>query len=204
MNITARNASLRRLRIPCLLLLLVLTPGCSLLDLQQPTASLRSASVSEISPWGLTANFDVDVQNPNSFELPVNGADYKLSLGGVQVIEDQSKSSGSVPAKGTIPVAVPVHLHFEQLIQAEREIAKTGGNVPFDLDGELEFSPGKIPLGGPIKVPVHFTGTLLLRDAVNGVMRDPTTLADLLRDPTARKFLEAAIGRKLLGGILDR
>jgi len=203
MNITPR-ASLHLLRIPCLFLLLALTPGCALLNLQQPTASFRSATVAEISPAGLTANFDVDVHNPNSFELPVNGASYKLSLGGVQVIEDQAKSTGSVPAKGLLPVTVPVHLHFDQLIQAEKEIANSGGNVPFDLAGALEFAPGKIPLGGPINVPVHFTGTLALRDAVNGVMRDPTTLADLLRDPTARKFMESAIGHKVLGGILDR
>ena len=73
-----------------------------------------------------------------------------------------------------------------------------------DLDGILEFSPGKIPFAKSIKVPLHFSGTLPLRDAVNAVIRDPASWADLLRDPLARKFLEAALGHKLIGGILDR
>jgi LEA14-like dessication related protein len=190
--------------IACLLLLLSLAPGCAVLDIQQPTLSLRSASVADLSPAGLTANFDVDVQNPNVFEIPVNGAAYKLTLSGIQVVEGRANSSGSIPAKGALPVTVPVHLQFQQVLQAEKEIASSGGNVPFNLDGDLEFSAGKLSLGRTITVPLHFSGTLPLRDAVTHIMRDPASLADLLREPLARRFLESAIGHKLLGGILDR
>jgi LEA14-like dessication related protein len=204
MNTRLLAASLCGPGLPWLLLLMAAAPGCSALNLQQPTVSFRSAKVSDLSPAGLNADFDVDIQNPNVFEIPVNGAAYKLSLSGVQVVEGDTKPTGSVPAQGTLPVTLPVHLQFQQLLGAENEIAKSGGNVPFDFDGSLEFSPGKIPLGNSIKVPLHFSGTLPLRDAVNSVIRDPATLADLLRDPLARKFLESALGHKLLGGFFDR
>jgi len=203
MKISPSQASLHCPAISCSLLLLALAPGCAVLDIQQPTVSFRSVSVEDLSPSGLTANFDIDVQNPNVFEIPVNGAAYKLSLSGIQVIEGEASSSGSIPAKGALPVTVPVRLQFEQILQAEKEILKSGGNVPFDLDGALEFSAGKLSLGKTIKVPLHFSGTLPLRDAVTHAMRDPASLADLLREPMARKFLESAIGHKL-GGIFDR
>jgi hypothetical protein len=179
-------------------------PGCAVLNPQPPTASFRSASVADLSPAGVTANFDVDVHNPNSFDIPVDAADYKLSLSGIQVIDDQAKPTGSVPAKADLLVTVPVHLRFDQLLQAEKEIAKSGGNVPFDFDGALEFSLGKIPFSKSIKIPLHFSGTLPFRDAGNRVIRDPATLADLLRDPSSRKFLESALGHKLIGAVLER
>jgi LEA14-like dessication related protein len=198
------DTSLRRPGLLCLLLVLTLLPGCAALNVQPPTASFRSASVSDLSPAGVTANFDVDVQNPNSFDIPVDSADYKLSLSGVQVVDDQAKPTGSVPAKGRLPVTIPVHLRFEQLLQAEREIAKSGGTVPFDFDGALEFSTGTIFLGKSIKIPLHFSGTLPFRDAATRIIRDPATLADLLRDPLSRKFLESALGHKLIGAVLER
>jgi len=187
-----------------LLLLLAVAPGCAVLNIQPPTVSFRSATVSDVSPSGVTANFDVNVQNPNSVDLPIDGADYKVSLSGVGVIDDHATPSGAVPANGDLLVSVPVHLRFDQLLQAQKEIAKSAGNVPFDFDGALEFAPGKIPLGKSIKVPLHFSGTLGFRDAVSRVLRDPATWADLLRDPSSRKFLEAALGHKVIGSVLER
>ena len=204
MNTTPHDASPRRLGLLCLLLLLPLAPGCAALNVQSPTVAFRSANVSDLSPAGVTANFDVDVQNPNAFDIPIDAADYKLSLSGVELVDDQTKPNGSIPAKGSLPVTIPVHLRFDQLLRAEKEIAQSGGNVPFDFDGALEFSAGKISFGKSIKVPVHFSGTLPLRDAANRVFHDPTIWADLLRDPLSRKFLESALGHKVLGGILDR
>ncbi len=204
MDTTPHTPSPIRLRPLCLLLLLALTPGCAVLNLQQPTGTFRSVSVSDVSPAGVTASFDVDIQNPNSFDIPLDAADYKLSLSGVQVIDDRTKPIGSVPANSTVPVTVPVHFRFDQLLQAEKEIAKSGGNVPFDFEGTLEFAPGKIPIGSTIKVPLHFSGTLPFRDAVSRILRDPATWADLLRDPSSRKFLEAALGRKVIGAVLER
>ena len=56
----------------------LLSLACS--QVQKPTASLRSADVGAITTDGFTANFALDVHNPNSFELPLTNADYALSL----------------------------------------------------------------------------------------------------------------------------
>src|SRR5678815_308569 len=88
------------------LLMCMLSLACS--QVQKPTASLRSADVGAITTDGFTANFALDVHNPNAFELPLTDADYALALGGVQVTKDTIKPGGSIPANGSTPVTIPV------------------------------------------------------------------------------------------------
>ena len=170
----------------------LLSLACS--QVQQPTASLRSADVGAITTDGFTANFALDVHNPNSFELPLTNADYTLSLGGVQVTKDTIKPGGSLPAKGSTPVTIPVRLSFDSLLKAEDAIRSGGGDVPFELNGALGFSGGGglAALGLPTKVPLKYSGTLPLRK----VFSDPTVL---LNSPAARRLagkgLESLLNR---------
>jgi LEA14-like dessication related protein len=186
----------------CLVFVSLLT-GCSALEslnVQKPTATFRSARLENVTADGLTANFDIAVDNPNSFSVPLTRAQYKLALGGVQVVDDQAKPDASIPAKGSLPVTVPVRLSFQHLLSAEQAIAKSGGNIPYDFDGALHFSPGNLPLAQDIKVPIRFSGTLPLRDALTAVARDPSVLTN----PDARKVIELVLGKGMLGGLLNR
>src|SRR4051794_21214517 len=185
-------------------LLLFLGTGCSALqsalNVQKPTATFRAARLENVTAEGLTANFDIGVENPNSFELPLSAAQYKLALGGVQVVDDQAKPDAAIPAKGSLPVTVPVRLNFQHLLSAEQAIARSGGNIPYDFDGALRFSSGKLPLAQDIKVPIKFSGTLPLRDALTAVAKDPSVLTN----PDARKVIELVLGKGLLGGLLNQ
>jgi LEA14-like dessication related protein len=170
----------------------LLSLACS--QVQKPTASLRSADVGGITTDGFTANFALDVHNPNSFELPLSNADYALSFGGVQVTKDTVKPGGSIPARGSTPVTIPVRLSFESLLKAEEAIRAGGGDVPYELDGALGFGGGGglAALGIPTKIPLKYNGTLPLRK----VLSDPTVL---LNSPAARKLagkgLESLLNR---------
>src|SRR5205823_666052 len=84
----------------------LLSLACS--QVQKPTAALRSADVAAVTADGFTANFALDVRNPNSFKLPLTDADYALSLGGVKITNDTIKPGGSIPANGSIPLTIPV------------------------------------------------------------------------------------------------
>lgn len=184
-------------RILGLLLLCAFAPGCSALNLKQPTASLRGANVANVTVQGLAANFDLNVENPNSVSLPISGASYKVSFSGVPVVDDQAKPDGTLPANGTLPVTLPVHLTFDQLVKAEQAIARSGGNVPFEFDGGLEFSSGKLAFMGPLKVPLHFSGTLNFRQAIEEAIRDPRTLLELAQNPSAKRVFSAILGRQV-------
>src|SRR5688500_6404444 len=140
-----------------------LSLACS--SVQKPTASLRSADVGAVNAEGFTVNFDLDVANPNAFNLPLTDADYVLTFGGVKVVDDKLSPAVSIPAGGSTGVTIPVRLRFEDLLKAERAIRDGGGDVPYELQGALGFSGGSglASLGLPTRIPLRYSGTLPLR-----------------------------------------
>lgn len=182
----------RHLLTVCFIPLCLLSLACS--SVQQPSASLNSAEVGELTAEGFTVNFDLGLRNPNAFELPLTDANYALSLGGVKLIDDKASPGGSIPAGGTSNVVLPVRLSFDSLLKARRAIAAGGGDVPYEFDGALGFaaSGGLASLGVPNRIPLRFSGTLPLRR----ILSDPQTL---LNSPAARRLLgrgvEGLLGR---------
>jgi LEA14-like dessication related protein len=178
-----------------------LAVGCGSM-VKQPTASFRGQKLREATAEGFRVDFDVDVDNPNGFALPVSGAKYKLGLGGVTVVDEAAKPTGSVPARGALPVTIPVALSFEKLLSAEKSISGSGGNVPYDFDGQIEFTAGPLAaLGQSIKVPVKFSGTLPLGDIVREAAKDPVAFA---RSPAAQQILRLVGGKDFLGKIFGK
>ena len=171
--------------------LCLLAVGCSALNVQRPTAAVTGMAVQNVTAAGFTMNFAVDLTNPNAFPLPLTTADYKVALGGVGVADGKATPDGSLPANGSASVSVPVTLTYDSLLAAEQAIVKSGGNVPYTLDGGLSFGT-KNPLAGDLRVPITTAGTLPLRDVVN----NPLALA---QSPSARK-----LAQELLGGMFGR
>lgn len=166
-----------------------LSVGCSNVNLQRPTVGVRSMAIQEITPQGFTMLFDVDVANPNSVALPLADVDYKLGLGGVDLLDGKAKTGKErIAANESQTVALPVHVTFENLLAAEEAIRKGGGDVPYALDATFEFPSGSIALlNQPMRVPLKYNGTLRTRE----LLKDPMVL---LRSPAARKLAERALG----------
>ena len=162
-------------------------------NLQRPTASFRQPTVREVTPEGFTVDFNLDLQNPNAVDLPLAGTDYKVSLAGVKVVDDTAKPGGSVPANGSAPVTLPVTFSFDSLLKAERAIRGGGGNIPVEFDGVIDFAGGNsqlagLGLGNSLRLPVHYEGTIPVRD----LMRDPTIL---MRSPAAQRLFGTGLDR---------
>lgn len=183
-----------RIQFALLTCLLLIAGGCS--SVQRPEATYRSADVRAASRDGVQLEFGIDVRNPNSFSLPISGANYKLGLGGVPVLNDTAKPSASIPGHGSLPVMIPVSLSFEKVLSAERALANSGGKVPYDFSGELQFSAGPLKaLGQSIKVPIQFSGTLDFRK----VLEDPMSLVN---SPAGKRVLELMLGKNKLMDLL--
>jgi LEA14-like dessication related protein len=165
--------------------------GCSALNLQKPTAAVTGMAVQNVNVSGFTMNFDVDVKNPNTIELPIAAADYKLGLSGVNIVDGKAKPESSIPPGGSTHVMLPVTLTFENLLAAEQGIVKSGGNIPYYLDAGLSFNTGN-PILGSLRVPLQYNGILPLKD----ILKNPQAV---MQNPAAQK-----LARQLIGGLFSR
>lgn len=161
--------------------------GCAAMNVQKPTASLTGMDMGEVTPEGFTMNFLVDVSNPNAVELPVKGAEYELGLAGVKVLSDNAKLDKGLAANSSTSVTMPVMVKFEDLLKAKDAIIKSGGNVPFALNGALKFNgPSWVP-GAGVSVPVQYSGTL----PVKRILDNPQAL---MQSPAARQLAQQLMG----------
>lgn len=158
--------------------LLFLSIACS--SLERPTATVRGAQLGEITADGLTLNLDVLLSNPNPVEIPLTKTGYSLSLAGTKVLDGTAEPKTSIPAKGNAPVTLPIQLKWAELIKAKDAIISSGGDIPYSVDGKLGIGGG-IPLIGEHSIPLNYSGTLPLREA----LRNPATL---MKNPLAREL----------------
>ena len=175
------------LRHASLLLFAALLPGCAVLDLKKPTASVDGMTLGEVDAVGFTMKSDVTLDNPNRVALPMADADYELGVGGARLLDGKSRPGGSLPASGSRQLTLPVTVTFENLLLAEQAIRDSGGDVPYDLRAGLSFDTGN-PLTGTLRVPLRHSGTIPLRR----VLSDPQAL---LRSDAARRLAAEVLGR---------
>src|SRR5579859_5810710 len=120
----------RILPLAATVLLCCFCPACSI-AVQKPTASLKSAAVKNVTAEGIAVDFAFDIANPNPVALPLRAAQYKLALGGVKVLDDKVETSGDLPARGVLPLTLPLTLSFNSLLDAEEAIKASKGEVPY-------------------------------------------------------------------------
>ena len=175
----------------CSVVLCLFAVGCAGLNVQKPTAAVTGMAVKGVDAKGFTMNFNVDLKNPNTMALPLTAADYKLGLAGMNVLDGKAKPEGSIPAGGSKSIVLPVTMTYENLLAAEQGIVKSGGNVPYVLDGGLSLNTGT-PMLGDIRVPLQYNGTLPLKEILNNPQA-------VMQNPAAQK-----LAKELLGSFFSR
>jgi LEA14-like dessication related protein len=120
-------------------LALVLTTSCPGITkpLEKPSVSLQSVSVTGVSLAGLDARASLSIMNPNAIGLPLRAFDWELSIGGASPVRGRATLSENIPAKGTAPVVVDLHVSAAAAVETSTAIA-SGAN-DFRLAGTLHF-----------------------------------------------------------------
>jgi len=122
--------------------------------LEKPTVNLQSVAVTGVSLTGLDARASFSIMNPNSIGLPLRALDWELSIGGAAPVRGRATLSENIPAKGTAPVEVDLHISATAAVENATAIA-SGAN-DFHLAGTLHFETGL----GDIAVAFDQTGDL--------------------------------------------
>lgn len=139
--------------------LILLQTGCGIIPGTKPEAP--TVTVDGVRPLNLSLNrqklaFRLRVQNPNSFDLPLQSLDFSAHFAGEKIADGSSKDDVIIPAKGEAFIEVEVIAAINTLLGQFRnmlddddlqtdygvtgrvKLANWPRRIPFNVQGELE------------------------------------------------------------------
>ena len=156
--------------VPIALMLAALS-GCGVV--QEPDARITGVQLQDVRPTDATMLFDIEVENPNAFSLPLGNVDYALSSQGRRFLNGKADVQGTVPAAGRKSLGVPVRISFVELVETVSQ-ARPGAEIPYTADLGLSVD---LPALGPVRVPMSREGTLSIPSA-SGLLERLRELAE--------------------------
>jgi LEA14-like dessication related protein len=139
-----------------LLLSLLFLTACSM-AVEKPTVKIKDVRFAGVDAKGVSLDFLLDVTNPNSFDLPLHGYTYDLSLMAVPFVRGESKESQTLYGKASTDMLIPVRISYADVLKI---IRRNPGlkELPYQLNADLSLGT----LFGNIAVPVRTGGTVTI------------------------------------------
>lgn len=123
-----------------------------------PKISLNAIEIKSISLFGATLNCKMQMDNPNSFDLPFKRLDYNLKLGGTSFGKISNRPPEPVGKNSRAPLDFTFDVSFAQLGRSAYNLLQ-GANSDFKLDGGMIFDQ---PGNGERNVPFNLSGRVPL------------------------------------------
>ncbi len=132
--------------------------GCSLFmhSMERPTATVRNVSVSSAGLAGVTGQLQVDVMNPNAFNVPLSGIDWQLSVGNTRGVTGRVELQQTIPAQGVSPITTSLSISTADALLVAAALGS--GAHTYTIDAKLHFSTAV----GPLDVEVKKSGELAM------------------------------------------
>ena len=150
------------------------------LNLQKPTAQLAGVKFGSVSIEGAQLLFDVDIDNPYPAPLPLLNIDYDLTSRDINLFSGSADLEGTIPAKSSRTVSLPVNINYLDLIRAFKDV-RPGSAIPYKADIGLGLDA---PALGELRIPLDRQGTLNVPDIPEA---DQIDLKRILLDKIAPK-----------------
>jgi LEA14-like dessication related protein len=125
-------------------------------QLDKPTVRLVSAEPSDISLEALTLQFDVEVLNPYSVDLPLTKIDYAVGSKTQALLSGTQETQTNIPAKGSKVIPVSANVVFLEALEVLKGVSP-GAVIPYRAD--LGFSVDAPGLG-LLRLPVKKEGEM--------------------------------------------
>jgi LEA14-like dessication related protein len=106
--------------------------------LEKPIVEARGLAVTSIGLGGLDARATFAITNPNPVGLPLAAVDWELSIGGSSPIRGRVTLSKTIPAKGSAPVDVDIHIAPATAVEMISRVRS--GAQDYRLAGTLHFT----------------------------------------------------------------
>lgn len=133
--------------------------GCAGFAFQEPSAQLVAVAVTGLGIEGGSLRLDLDVTNPNAYELRTVRIAVGVDLAGTHFGDADLPREVVLPARGTTRLEVPVRFTWSGVGAGARAMLGRGA-VRYDLTGTLTLGT---PLGDK-RIGVRGAGDVTLRD----------------------------------------
>lgn len=127
--------------------------GCSSLQsiVRPPQVALQQVNVKDPSLTEATLVFALQVTNPNSFGVSVNGIEYDLKLNGRNFTSGEIEDGFKLAKNEASTVNIPIRLNYLDVFSSLKELSRSG-KAPYELTGSVKT--------GVVNVPFSESGTV--------------------------------------------
>jgi LEA14-like dessication related protein len=145
------------------LTLAVMIPSCANLskmldqmNVKEPAASVEDARITGLDFEKIDLMFGIDIKNPNSVGIAMDGFDYDLLLNENSFISGNKNEKLNIEAQGTSRVDFPVSLKFVDIYNMFNSL-KSADSTKYQVKLGLIFN---LPVLGATRIPISHTGHL--------------------------------------------
>lgn len=132
-----------KVRTHCRILLLcafsMLLMSCLSWIVEQPSFVLRGIIISPRSFTEMNLLIDLEVQNPNRFDLTLKSFECTIYLKNEEIGKGRLKSEILIPSSSTTQIQVPIDAKFKDLGGSLKAII-TGADLPYKIEGNAAIS----------------------------------------------------------------
>ena len=152
----------RKVRFHCIIFFLfafsIFVMSCSDWIMVKPSFNVRGVTLSQISSRETNFLLDLDVKNPNKFDLTLKSFEYTICLDNEEIGNGQMEKELLISSSSTTKIRVPLVLYFKDLSGC-LEIIFTGHDLPYKIYGTASVSM----VFGSLKFPFSKEGRINLK-----------------------------------------
>lgn len=127
-----------------------------------PGIKLKGVKIKNLSFTSANLVAQVEVDNPNDFDMAVRNFNYQLNINQVQWGQGEISKSNNIPGKGKGVIDIPVKLNLLSIGSAASSLLKKGSSLEYQLKGNATLDTGLELLNG-YNLPLDIKGTTSTR-----------------------------------------
>jgi len=144
--------------------LLFLT-GCSLF-FTKPSVTFRELKVIDIDSRGMTLALLLNVNNPNSYEIRLDGYNFTMKILDLPLASGEQKAVVQFPGQKATDVLVPMRVTYGNVLDIVMK-RPNPTSIPYQLEAGLDI----VTPVGTLNFPVTTSGTIAVpRDKLKGIL----------------------------------
>jgi LEA14-like dessication related protein len=133
--------------------------SCSFWILEKPSFTLHGVILSPISFTETNLLLDLDVQNPNNFDLKLKFFGYTVYLKNEEIGNGHLEKELLIPSSSTTQIRVPLVVKFKDFSRTLNVIF-TGADLPYKIEGNADVST----VFGSLRFPFSKEGNINLKN----------------------------------------